>query len=135
LLLGLINDWLLFFFFFCCAQVDGAVVCKNVELINPSVGGTPKVMPPHSMVFGNGPEDLGDILDRATSFSCSLGAAMGRVIGPMLEGRPVQEDLANQPLLFCCENDHDAVAKLKAQLAGKVDRSYAFLTSQARVGL
>ena len=25
-----------------------------------------------------------------------------------------------QPLLFCCENDHDAVMRLKAQLEGKV---------------
>ena len=104
-------------------QVDGHVVCQDVALINPAVDGTPRVMPPHSMVFGNGPSDLGDILDRATSFSCSLGAAMNRVMVPMLEGRPVTEDPAKQPLLFCCENDHDAVVKLKKQLEGKVRKA------------
>lgn len=28
--------------------------------------------------------------------------------------------IEKQPKLFCCENDHDAVMKLKAQLKGKV---------------
>ena len=48
------------------------------------------------------------MVDRATSFSCSLGSAMSGVLLPLLSELPVvpRDD---QPHLFCCENDHDAV--------------------------
>jgi len=99
-------------------SVNSAVVVHNVEVIKSSEG-TPSFMPPLSIVFGSTPDELREVLDRATSFSCSLGSAMGGVLVPLLETLPPVER-ALQPNLFCCENDHDAVAELKKRLEGRV---------------
>ena len=44
---------------------------------------------------------------------------MSGVLLPLLSRLPEVEPDA-QPHLFCCENDHDAVMKLKAALNGRV---------------
>jgi len=99
-------------------SVNTQVVVHNVEVIK-SQEGTPNFMPPQSLIFGNTPEELQPAVDRATSFSCSLGPAMADVLVPLLETLPeVPRD--EQPHLFCCENDHDAVMSLKTTLEGKV---------------
>ena len=110
-------------------EVDGKPVVTQVEIINAASvgsedggdagGGLPEFMPPQALVFGSGPGDLGALVDRATSLSCSLGSAMVPVMSPLLESLPKcpPED---QPLLFCCENDHAAVMKLKKKFADKV---------------
>ena len=41
-------------------------------------------LPPQSLVFGSSLDDLGELLSRATSFSCTLGPAVERVIEPLL---------------------------------------------------
>ena len=48
----------------------------------------PEAMPPHSMVFGSTPDDLGELVARATSFSCSIGGAMESVLLPLLSSLP-----------------------------------------------
>ena len=45
-------------------------------------------MPATSLVFGASSEDLASLLARATSFSCSLGAAMRRVMTSTLTALP-----------------------------------------------
>jgi hypothetical protein len=76
-------------------------------------------MPPHSLVFGSGHDEIGGIVARATSFSCSLGAAMTKVIRSSFEGLPVTTEEHERPILFCCENDHGAVRKLKEEMEGR----------------
>jgi len=93
------------------------VVVHNVKLISES--DTPEYMPPKSLVFGSSPEALEEVVERATSFSCSLGSAMSKVIQPLLSTLPLVPR-EEQPLLFACENDHGAVATLKKQLEGRV---------------
>lgn len=96
------------------------VVVHNVKLISADAEqGSPTYMPPKSLVFGSTPDELNDVMIRATSFSCSLGSAMAKVLVPLMEELP-ERPLDEQPLLFCCENDHAAVMKLKDELAGKV---------------
>ena len=94
------------------------VVVNNVEVVQ-GADGPPSVVPPLSLMFGSQPEELEEFVRRATSFSCSLGSAMGSVVTPLLTMLP-RTRLDEQPLLFCCENDHEAVSKLKQQLAGHV---------------
>ena len=120
-------------------------------------------MPATSLVFGASSEDLASLLSRATSFSCSLGAAMRRVMTSTLSALPevVSEtdvaietrkeqlrsrklrkrrqfdpsyesatdrvysgDLSPEkdprPVLYCAENDHESVARLKRELRTRV---------------
>ena len=56
---------------------NNAVVVHNVKLISADADTTPAYMPPKSIVFGSTPDELRDVMQRATSFSCSLGGAMG----------------------------------------------------------
>jgi len=101
-------------------SINSEVVVHNVEVLNPEgSGGTPLLMPPQSLIFGSGADELGAVVSRATSFSCSLGSAMGGVLVPLLSTLPVV-DVEKQPHLFCCENDHDAVLRLKEELVGRV---------------
>lgn len=62
-----------------------------------------------------GPLDL----TRSRPISSDLALAVGDVMLPLLEPLPLVAK-ERQPRLFCCENDHDAVAKLKKQLEGRV---------------
>ena len=89
----------------------------QVKLISES--DTPEYMPPKSLVFGSTPEALDEVVERATSFSCSLGSAMSKVIKPLLSTLPLVPR-EEQPLLFACENDHAAVKTLKKELEGRV---------------
>jgi hypothetical protein len=101
-------------------STNDAIVVQNVEVIKTSSEDAHNtLMPPCSLVFGSSTDELGSIVARATSFSCSLGSAMSSVLIPLLADLPIAEHDA-QPLLFCCENDHDAVMKLKEELAGHV---------------
>jgi len=55
----------------------------------------------------------------ATSFTCSVGPALPKILGPLLSQLPeLPEEL--QPVLYACENDHKAVEQLKELVAGKV---------------
>jgi len=101
-------------------SVNSEVVAHSVEIVeSDSDGKMPSFMPPQSLVFGSESDELKPVVDRATSFSCSLGSAMSTVLLPLLSELPEVERAA-QPTLFCCENDHDAVVALKTELAGKV---------------
>jgi len=100
--------------------VDKKPVCTGVQVLHPAEKGIPDFMPPQALIFGSGTEDLGPIVNRASSFSCSLGAAMSKVLVPILSELPLEEDDQVRPLLFCCENDHAAVVKLAGVLQGRV---------------
>jgi len=100
------------------SSVNSEVVVHNIEVIR-SCEGAPSFQPPQSLVFGSEAEDLRPFIERATSFSCSLGSAMDAVLVPLLSELPAAPR-EEQPCLFCCENDHDAVARLKAKLSGRV---------------
>lgn len=56
-------------------SVNSDIVVHNVEVIKSNEG-KPDVMPPHSLIFGSTPDELGVFVERATSFSCSIGSAM-----------------------------------------------------------
>jgi len=92
------------------------IVVNNVEVVHD---GLPSVLAPTSLMFGSGPDELEDLVRRATSFSCSLGSAMGSVLVPLLTVLP-RTAPTEQPLLFCCENDHAAVHALKHSLRAHV---------------
>ena len=64
--------------------VDGAVR----EWFRDGVRSTQETVPATSLVFGASSEDLASLLSRATSFSCSLGAAMRRVMTSTLSALP-----------------------------------------------
>jgi len=73
-----------------------------------------------SMFVEDDPERLVQVASRATSFSCSLGPVLEKVIVPLLSQIPRLET-ANRPLLFACENDHTAIQKVAKALDGKVE--------------
>ena len=102
-------------------SVNSKVVVQNVDVVATREGGVPEAMPPQSLVFGSSLDDLGELLSRATSFSCSIGGAMESVLLPLLSSLPECDDQAEPPLLFACENDHAAVESLQRKLAGRVD--------------
>ncbi|CAM9804484.1 unnamed protein product, partial [Hapterophycus canaliculatus] len=59
------------------------------------------------------------LFSQATSFSCSLGAAMAIAMVPLLEqleDKPEEE----RPVLYACENDHDAVRRVGEMVTSKV---------------
>ena len=93
-------------------SVNSKVLVQNVDVVAARDGGIPEAMPPQSLVFGSSLDDLGELLSRATSFSCSIGGAMEGVLLPLLSSLPECDDQAEPPLLFACENDHAAVQKL-----------------------
>ncbi|CAN0083948.1 unnamed protein product [Phaeothamnion confervicola] len=57
---------------------------------------------------------------RATSFSCSLGPAMRKVLLPLFSQLPVMPE-GQRPVLYACENDHEAVRRLAEAVRGRVD--------------
>eukprot|EP00903_Cladosiphon_okamuranus_P006828 g6653.t1 len=70
------------------------------------------------VVVGDRPTLL-QLVRKATSFSCSLGAAMGIAMIPLLEqleDKPPEE----RPVLYACENDHDAVRRVGEMVTSKV---------------
>jgi len=99
-------------------SVNSKVLVQNVDVVAAREG-VPDAMPPQSLVFGSSLSDLGELLARATSFSCSLGGAMASVLLPLLSSLP-KRDQSDQPLLFACENDHAAVESLQRKLADRV---------------
>jgi len=143
--------------------VNDEVTGHNLEVIIAHDGGrAPATLPASSLVFGAETADLRDVLLKTTSFSCSLGAAMNKVMRRTLEALPelmteaevvgrqraaerLTSKLARQrryspgydagtaeysgdldpaedprPVLYCAENDHDAVARLKKALRTRV---------------
>ena len=76
------------------------VVAHKVDMIK-SVEGTPSVMPPQSLIFGSTVEELSDVVDRATSLSCSLGSA-SQVQGDRLRASVAPACLpASTPMVVC----------------------------------
>nr|AWU67499.1 mannitol-1-phosphate dehydrogenase 2 [Saccharina japonica] len=70
------------------------------------------------VVVGDRPTLL-QLVRKATSFSCSLGAAMTIAMIPLLselEDKPFEE----RPVLYACENDHDAVRRVGEMVTSKV---------------
>lgn len=89
-----------------CAKLDltvnGQVVVHGMDVISAAADGgerltaagrkkgqreaaaedeeMPEFMPPQSLVFGSTAEELGGVVCKASSFSCSLGAAMSKVL-------------------------------------------------------
>lgn len=100
-------------------SVNKSVVVHNVEIVRDT-STPPSLVPPKALIFGSTAKDIEYAIERATSFSCSLGSAMSRVLVPMLASLPRDQKPEDQPCLFCCENDHDAVKKLRDELRGVV---------------
>jgi hypothetical protein len=143
-------------------SVNGEVKMKGAQVLAAHER-PPETVPATSLVFGASSEDLASLLSRATSFSCSLGAAMRRVMTSTLSALPevVSEtdvaietrkeqlrsrklrkrrqfdpsyesatdrvysgDLSPEkdprPVLYCAENDHESVARLKRELRTRV---------------
>jgi len=48
-------------------------------------------------------------------------------MGKILENRPEMPE-SEEPVLYCCENDHDEVKKLKEELRGKVRHNEECIT-------
>jgi len=69
-------------------SVNSKVLVQNVDVVAAREGGVPEAMPPHSLVFGSSLDELGALLSRATSFSCSIGGAMESVLLPLLSSLP-----------------------------------------------
>ncbi|CAH0375577.1 unnamed protein product [Pelagomonas calceolata] len=119
-------------------SVNGEVKMKGAQVLAAHER-PPETVPATSLVFGASSEDLASLLSRATSFSCSLGAAMRRVMtyvkklrkrrqfDPSYESatdRVYSGDLSPEkdprPVLYCAENDHESVARLKRELRTRV---------------
>ena len=66
--------------------VNDEVKVRRAEVV--SRGRVPDALPSTSLVFGSSPSDLAGVLGKATSFSCSLGAAMNKVMRSTLEALP-----------------------------------------------
>ena len=61
------------------------------------------------------------VVRKATSFSTSVGPALSTVVGDfLLQALPLVDEEA-APVAYCCENDHAAVAELRAKLHGRVE--------------
>lgn len=144
-------------------SVNGEIKMKGAEVLSAEAPGLPETVPATSLVFGSSSDDLASLLSRATSFSCSLGAAMRRVMASTLialpevvsesdvavgtreeqlrsrklrkrkafdpsyesaEERAYSGDLSPRkdprPVLYCAENDHESVARLKRELRTRV---------------
>lgn len=102
--------------------VNGKPIAPDVTVINEDcdIEEYLKVGRAAIVVVGHRPTLL-QLIRKATSFSCSLGSAMGIAMIPLLselDQKPEEE----RPVLYACENDHDAVRKLgaSASVFGKV---------------
>ncbi|KAL3924151.1 MAG: hypothetical protein SGPRY_003998 [Prymnesium sp.] len=98
-------------------SINNEVTVQDVKLVTKE--DAHDMLPPKSLVIGSDKEQILTIVEKATSFSCSLGAAMAKVLVPILDELP-ETERDHQPLLFACENDHAAVMRLKKRLEGKV---------------
>ncbi|CAM9329247.1 unnamed protein product, partial [Pylaiella littoralis] len=108
----------------CGAQIEitvnGKAVVEDVTVISEGcdVEEYLKVGIAAMVVVGDRPTLL-QLVRKATSFSCSLGAAMAIAMIPLLEqleDKPLEE----RPVLYACENDHDAVRRVGKLVASKV---------------
>jgi len=97
--------------------INGDIVVPNLEKLDSA--NVPDELPPRSFMCVSDPKEMGPVTQRATSFSCSLGSAMRKVLAPVLKELPLV-DPEHQPVLYACENDHDLVMKLQKDLAGRV---------------
>lgn len=83
------------------------------EMCALHVAGPPKAKRFPALVITDDEATLGALITEADTLSCSLGPFMEPVLTRLLglrgAGRP-------KPTLYCCENDHDAVARLKASV-------------------
>lgn len=61
-----------------------------------------------------------ELAGRASSFSCTLGGAIGKVLEPLLSKLPLRRK-GFRPTLYACENDLDSVECLAEQLKKRVD--------------
>mmetsp|Transcript_7292 Transcript_7292/g.10952 ORF Transcript_7292/g.10952 Transcript_7292/m.10952 type:complete len:437 (-) Transcript_7292:38-1348(-) len=94
--------------------VNGAPVIKNLELVLDDVEvanlGT------RSLLCTTSSARLLELVRRATSFTCSLGPVLSRVLFPLLSQLPKDKDAKDRPVLYACENDHKAVDVLAEEL-------------------
>jgi len=61
-----------------------------------------------------------DLVRKATSFTCSVGPSLPKILGPLLVDNLPKRPENEQPVLYACENDHEAVEKLKKITEGRV---------------
>ncbi|CAN0232830.1 unnamed protein product, partial [Ectocarpus fasciculatus] len=108
----------------CGAQIEitvnGKAVVEDVTVISEGcdVEEYLKVGVAAMVVVGDRPTLL-QLVKKATSFSCSLGAAMGIAMIPLLEQLEDKPE-AERPVLYACENDHDAARRVGEMVASKV---------------
>jgi len=72
------------------------------------------------LVLTNDKPAWSKLIKQATSFSCSVGPTVHEWLGPLLKQLPIKDDVSSRPVLYACENDHNAVTKLSEQLEGRV---------------
>lgn len=65
-------------------------------------------------------EQWRELVATASTFSCSVGPALPRVLGPLLLTLP-ERPQGRRPVLYACENDHSAVEELAALLHSRVE--------------
>eukprot|EP00242_Pyramimonas_sp_CCMP2087_P006531 CAMPEP_0198210488 /NCGR_PEP_ID=MMETSP1445-20131203/20136_1 /TAXON_ID=36898 /ORGANISM="Pyramimonas sp., Strain CCMP2087" /LENGTH=425 /DNA_ID=CAMNT_0043884557 /DNA_START=223 /DNA_END=1497 /DNA_ORIENTATION=+ len=72
------------------------------------------------LVLTNDKPSWSKLICAATSYSCAVGPSVHEWLGPLLRQVPKIEDESKRPILYACENDHAAVAKLSQQLEGRI---------------
>ncbi|CAM9847581.1 unnamed protein product [Chrysoparadoxa australica] len=107
-------------------RVNDQVVADDVCLINEGCdigeylkGGTG---PERMLVVTSEEKTLLQLVQQAKSFSCSLGPAMKKVLIPLLSTLPDVEP-EDRPVLYACENDHNAARNIGKRLQDKVRTS------------
>eukprot|EP00466_Bigelowiella_natans_P013839 jgi/Bigna1/139361/aug1.50_g14069 len=95
--------------------VNGKQVGEPMRLLHGNkVSAATAMSTPFFLAAGDKP--LHNIVDKATSFSCSLNKGVDG-LDRILRALPIR---SIPPKLYACENDHGALAKLALNLAGRV---------------
>ena len=96
-------------------RVNGEAVCA-FEVAGDAVDGASLFEGSPKLVLSDDDAALGALMARASTVSCSLGPFLAPVM-TRLVGLASRDE---EPLVvYCCENDHGAVADLKDQLHGR----------------
>ena len=88
-------------------RVNGEEICRLTAVGDGGLAG------PGRLVLSDDEATLAALVAQATTLSCSLGPSLGPVMTKLLT------HTTHKPILYACENDHDAVAALTQALEGK----------------
>ena len=88
-------------------RVNGVEICRLTAVGDGARAGG------GNLVLSDDDATLAALVAQATTLSCSLGPSLGPVMTKLLK------HTSHKPILYACENDHDAVAALTQALEGK----------------